>query len=141
MAGEEGQEIIDNFDAEAPFVRKLADKASERAGANGFVRTIMGRRLHFPTRDDGSYDWTHKALNRVIQGSSADQTKKALIDIDKAGYFLQLQVHDETNGSYGSVAEATAVGDIMRDSILEVATPLVPFNVDTECGPSWGEIE
>ena len=77
----------------------------------------------------------------MIQGSSADQTKKALIDIDRAGYFLQLQVHDETNGSYGSVAEATAAGDIMRDSILEVSTPLVPFNVDTECGPSWGEIE
>ncbi|GAF86028.1 unnamed protein product, partial [marine sediment metagenome] len=29
---------------------------------------------------------------------------------------------------------------IMRDCILKVAKPLVPFNVDTECGPSWGEL-
>jgi len=139
MAGEEGQAIIDNFDAEVPYVRQLAQKASDRAGASGFVRTIMGRRLHFPTRDDGSYDWTHKALNRVIQGSSADQAKKAVTDIDAAGHFIQLQVHDETDGSYGSIEEAKAVGEIMKNSILEVCTPLVPFNVDTECGPSWGE--
>src|SRR5690606_24593160 len=62
VAGLEGQTILDNFDAEVPYVRKIARKASERADANGFVRTIMGRRLHFEQRPDGSYDWTHKAL-------------------------------------------------------------------------------
>lgn len=141
MAGLEGQEIIDGFDAEVPYVRGIAQKASERAEAVGFVKTIMGRRLHFAQRDDGSYDWTHKALNRVIQGSSADQTKKAIVDLDREGYYIQLQVHDETDGSFGSVAEAKAAGEIMKNSILEVCTPLVPFNVDTECGPSWGEIK
>jgi hypothetical protein len=64
-----------------------------------------------------------------------------LVELDRAGYFLQLQVHDETDGSYGSVAEAKAAGNIMRTSILEVCEPLVPFKVDTECGPSWGEIK
>jgi DNA polymerase I-like protein with 3'-5' exonuclease and polymerase domains len=141
VAGVEGQQIIDNFDTEVPYVRAIARKASDRAEAVGFVKTIMGRRLHFEQRPDGSYDWTHKALNRVIQGSSADQTKKAVVDLDRAGYFLQLQVHDETDGSFGSVAEAKAAGNIMRDSILEVCTPLVPFKVDTEVGPSWGEIK
>lgn len=141
VAGEEGQQIIDNFDNEVPYVRAIAKKAMQRAESVGFVKTIMGRRLHFEERQDGSYDWTHKALNRVIQGSSADQTKKALVDLDRAGYFIQLQVHDEMDGSYGSVEEAKAVGKIMKESILEVCQPLVPFNVDTECGPSWGEIK
>jgi len=141
VAGVEGQEILDNFDAEVPYVRAIARKASERAESVGFVRTIMGRRLHFEQRPDGSYDWTHKALNRVIQGSSADQTKKAVVDLDRAGYFIQLQVHDEIDGSYGSTAEALAAGKIMRESILDVCEPLVPFKVDTECGPSWGEIK
>lgn len=141
VAGLEGQEILDNFDAEVPYVRAIARKASERAESVGFVRTVMGRRLHFEQRPDGSYDWTHKALNRVIQGSSADQTKKAVIDLDRAGYFIQLQVHDEIDGSYGSTAEAVAAGKIMRESILDVCEPLVPFKVDTECGPSWGEIK
>lgn len=141
VAGERGEEIIRGFDEEVPYVSAVARKASERAEAVGYVKTIMGRRLHFDQRDDGSYDWTHKALNRVIQGSSADQTKKAIVELDRAGYFLQLQVHDETDGSYGSVEEAKSAGRIMRDCILEVCTPLVPFNVDTECGPSWGEIK
>lgn len=81
MAGEEGQEILDKFDREAPFVGLLAKAATERAEAKGFVTTIFNRHLHFEQRDDGSFDYTHKALNRVIQGSSADQTKLALVEI------------------------------------------------------------
>lgn len=138
IAGTEGQEILDKFDTEVPYVRKLAQAASERADQKGYVSTILGRHLHFEQRDDGSYDETRRALNRVIQGSSADQTKKALVEIDRAGYFLQLQVHDETNGSYGSVQEAKDVGNIMRDC---VKSEWLPFKVDTECGPSWGEIK
>lgn len=141
VAGEEGQEILDNFDAEVPYVRKLANKATERATSKGFVRTVLGRQLHFEQREDGSYDYTHKALNRIIQGSSADQTKLAIVELDRAGYFIQLQVHDETDGSFGSVEEARAAGAIMRDCILSRVKPLVPFKVDTECGPSWGEVK
>lgn len=141
VAGLEGQRILDNFDEEVPYVRGIARKASKRAESQGFVKTVMGRRLHFTQRPDGTYDYTHKALNRVIQGSSADQAKKALIDLDRAGYYIQLQVHDEIDGSYASVEEAKEVGKIMRESILEVITPMVPFVVDTECGPSWGEIK
>jgi hypothetical protein len=47
---------------------------------------------------------------------------------------------DETDGSYGSEEEARAVGKIMRECVLDVLNPLVPFKVDTECGPSWGEV-
>lgn len=143
FAGEEGQGILDNFDAEVPYVRELAKEATGRAESQGFVRTILGRRLNFERREDGSFDYTHKALNRVIQGSSADQTKLALVELDKAGYFLQLQVHDETDGSYGTVAEAKEAGDIMRDCIIDAYPKKlwVPFKVDTEVGPSWGEIK
>jgi len=141
VAGEEGQEILDNFDTEVPYVRKLANKATERAGKKGFVRTVLGRQLHFEQREDGSYDYTHKALNRIIQGSSADQTKLALVELDRAGYYIQLQVHDEMDGSFGTVAEARAAGDIMRDCILSRVTPLVPFKVDTETGKSWGDVK
>jgi len=141
IAGDEGQAILDNFDTEVPYVRELANRASDAANARGFVKTILGRRLHFEQREDGSYDFTHKSLNRVIQGSSADQTKLAIVELDRAGYFIQLQVHDETDGSFGSVEEARAAGDIMRDCILDYCNPQVPFKVDTECGPSWGEIK
>lgn len=139
-AGEEGQQIIDNFDREVPYVGLLAKEATKRAEGRGFVTTIFGRRLNFERRDDGTFDYTHKALNRIIQGSSADQTKLALCELDKAGYFIQLQVHDETDGTFGSVAEAKAAGDIMMNCVKDRCTPLVPFKVDTETGPNWGDI-
>ena len=137
-AGTEGQEILDQFDARCPYVRLLAKEASKKAQQRGWVRTIGGRVLHFPKKDDGTHDWTHKALNRIIQGSSADQVKLALIEIDSQmpDTFLQLQVHDELDGSYGSVAEAQKVSQIMRDVIPDT---LVPFKIDLEVGPSWGE--
>lgn len=134
-AGEEGQEIIDRFDNRAPFIKQLAKKAEAQAKKNGFIKTIGGRKLHFPQKPDGSYDWTHKALNRLIQGSSADQTKEALVELDAAGHFIQLQVHDEIDGSVSNRDEAYAMAAVMRD----IRKAEVPFRVDTEIGPSWGE--
>lgn len=136
-AGEEGQRILDVFDARAPFIRKLARKAEEVAKARGYVVTIGGRHLHFPMRADGSYEWTHKALNRIIQGSSADQTKTAMVELDRAGHYLQLQVHDEIDSSVADRAEAVRIGEVMSNCV----PALVPFRVDVEIGPSWGEAE
>lgn len=136
-AGEEGQRILDTFDDRAPFIRKLAKNVERRAKQRGFITTVMGRRLHFPENNDGTFDWTHKALNRLIQGSSADQTKKAIVEIDRAGHHLMLQVHDETDNSVGSEREAREIGTIMQD-VLQAE---VPFKVDTEIGPNWGEIK
>lgn len=140
VAGPEGREILDQFNTEVPYVGELAKSATARGSEKGFVKTIFGRQLNFERRDDGSYDYTHKALNRIIQGSSADQTKLALVELDRAGYFIQLQVHDEMDGSFASVEEAKEVGNIMRDCVLTRCKPWVPFKVDTECGPSWGEV-
>lgn len=136
-AGEEGQKVLDAFDARAPFIRKLARAASDTAKRRGYIITVEGRHLHFPVNSDGSYDWTHKALNRLIQGTSADQTKKAMVAIDEAGHFLQLQVHDDLNNSVADVAEAKKVASIMQFII----PAKVPFRVDVETGPSWGELE
>ena len=138
-AGVEGQAILDQFDARAPFIRELAGIASKRAQAKGCVRTVGGRVLHFPEKNDGTYDWTHKALNRIIQGSSADQMKKAMVDVwrEKPNTFINLQVHDELDGSFGSHAEAIEVADIMKNAYAA----RVPFRVDVEMGPNWGQIK
>jgi DNA polymerase I-like protein with 3'-5' exonuclease and polymerase domains len=140
-AGEEGQSIIDQFKENVPYIPKLAELVSDTAKRRGYITTIMGRRLHFPKRDDGSYDWAHKALNRLIQGSSADQTKYALVELDKAGYYLQLQVHDEMDGSFESKEQAQEAGKLMAECIYDIMKPMVPFLVDVETGPSWGQIK
>lgn len=133
-AGEAGQRIIDKFESELPFVSKLAKRCQEVADKRGYVKTWSGRRCRFPTNEDGTFDWTHKALNRIIQGSSADQTKLAMIELDKAGAIMHLQVHDEIDSSVQNREEAERYADIMRNVI-----PLrVPMKVDVEIGPSWG---
>lgn len=140
VAGEEGQGILDTFDAKAPFIRQLAKLASKKAANTGQIRTILGRRLNFPEMEDGSYDWTHKALNRLIQGSSADQMKKAMVEIDRAmpNSFIQLQVHDELDGSFADRQEAEMAAEIMRTVIPNTK---VPFRVDVEMGQNWGYVE
>ena len=134
-AGAEGRELLGKFDAEVPFVTRLAKACQKKAQQVGYITTLCGRRCRFPTDENGNYDWTHKGLNRLIQGSSADQTKKAMVMLFEAGYDPQLQVHDEIDGSVESPAEATAMAEIMATCV-----PLeLPSKVDVEIGPSWGE--
>lgn len=136
-AGPEGQKILDTFDARAPFIRQLAKAASKVASSRGYITTGGGRRLHFPEREDGTFDWTHKGLNRLIQGTSADQAKASLVALDEAGVPLQLQVHDDFNFSCYERKQAFMASEIMQN----VMPALVPFRVDVEIGPSWGEIK
>lgn len=135
VAGREGQQIIDRFDSELPFVHMLAKKCAKQASKTGVIKTIGGRHCHFPMDANGNYDWTHKALNRLIQGSSADQTKRAIVEVDKAGHFLQLQIHDELCLSVTDKEEANKVAEIMCGCL-----PInVPSKVDVEVGTSWGD--
>ena len=134
-AGPEGQAILDQFNSGLPFVRRLSYLCADRARERGYTETVLGRRCRFPRKEDGSFDWTNKALNRLIQGSSADQTKVALVACDSAGHEIQLQVHDELDLSVRDRAQAEEVSEIMRTCV----PANLPFRVDVEVGPSWGE--
>ena len=133
-AGPEAQEIIDTFNNKAPYVKELSNMVKGKAIATGQIVTLLGRHCRFPKTARG-YDWIHKALNRLIQGSAADQTKQAMLDVFDAGYEMQLQVHDELDWSAESVQEARDVAQIMMDAVkLEV-----PTKVDIELGRNWGD--
>lgn len=134
-AGVEGQKIMDDFDRRVPFVRKMAKHMSNVAERQGYVTTLSGRRCRFPEKPDGGYDWLHKAFNRIIQGGSADQTKAAVVELDRIGWPLQLQVHDEVDGSVESEEQARQGAEVM-ETIYKLH---VPMKVDVELGPSWGE--
>ena len=80
---------------------------------------------------------TYKGLNKLLQGSSADQIKKAIVDLHKAGYTMLLSVHDEIALSVDTREDAEAAAEIMRNCVeLEV-----PSKVDVEIGPTWGGAE
>ncbi len=133
-AGPECQALIDAFDRGVPFVKKLAKMAEDRAKLVGYIMTAGGRRCRFP-KINGSYDWVFKALNRLIQGSSGDQMKKAMVLIDAEGIEIQLQVHDQVDGSLTDEEAEVCV------EIMQTALPCnVPHLVTPEKGDSWGTI-
>jgi DNA polymerase I-like protein with 3'-5' exonuclease and polymerase domains len=134
-AGEEGQRLLDKFDAGAPFVRALSKVCERAATKNGYVRTGAGRKCRFPRDAMGNVDWAYKSLNRLIQGDSADQTKSSMIAADKAGFDMLLQVHDELIANVADMAEAERLGKVMVDCY----SLCVPSKVDIAIGKSWGE--
>ena len=78
--------------------------------------------------------YAYKALNRLIQASAADMTKKAMVDLYKAGHLPLLQVHDELAFSVESEGQAKELAEIMCNAI-ELK---VPMKTDIEMGSSWG---
>ena len=81
--------------------------------------------------------FTYKALNKLIQGSAADMTKKAMIDLYKEGLIGHIQIHDELDFSIESESQAKKIKNIMENAV----DLKVPNKVDYESGPNWGEIK
>ena len=81
--------------------------------------------------------FTYKALNKLIQGSAADMTKKSMLELYKEGIIPHIQIHDELCVSIKSESEAKEIKKIMEEAIkLEI-----PNKVDYESGPNWGSIK
>lgn len=79
---------------------------------------------------------TYKALNRLIQGSAADQTKQAMIELHKEGLTPLIQIHDELTLSFdGSEETKNKIISIMENAVKLT----VPSKVDCDVGKSWGD--
>jgi len=156
---EEAAELIAQFHTNVPFLKGTVNavmRRIEHPASGGSIRTLLGRKCRFPLWEPVAYGinkalpreqavveygprikraMTYKGLNRLIQGSAADQTKAGMLALHKAGYKLLLQVHDEVAISVGGREEAEEAARLMASAVeLEV-----PSKVDTEVGPSWGE--
>jgi len=148
---------MEKFNDEAPFLKILFDNVMNKASQHGHIKTILGRRARFdfwtPSFDEKplkGYNkaihtykdykkskffraFTSKALNRLIQGSAADQAKKAMVDAFAAGFDLRLPVHDEINCMVNSKKESFDLKLIMENAI-----PLkVPVIADIDLGNTW----
>jgi DNA polymerase I-like protein with 3'-5' exonuclease and polymerase domains len=155
---DETEDLFTQFHANVPFVKQLMEQATRKAENVGFLRTLLGRKCRFDTWEPRAFGihkplplwqaekeygrdlkraWTYKALNRLIQGSSADMTKKAMVDLYEQGVVSHIQVHDELNCSIESPDQAKKIKEVMENTV-ELK---VPLKVDMEIGPSWGEIE
>jgi len=81
--------------------------------------------------------FTYKALNKLIQGSAADMTKKAMVKLYKAGILPQIQIHDELCLSISNEKQAELIKKIM----VEAISLLIPNKVNYKKGSNWGNIK
>jgi len=154
----QAEELFKQYHTKVPFVKQLMDAVMDRAQRRGKVRTLLGRLcrfhlwepnqfgIHKPLPHDAALAehgpgirraYTYKALNRLIQGSAADMTKKAMIDLHSEGILPHLQVHDELDISIENKQEAEKIKEIMESTV----TLEVPNKVDYEEGDNWGSIK
>jgi DNA polymerase I-like protein with 3'-5' exonuclease and polymerase domains len=157
VSKENAEDLFRTYHDKVPFVKMLMESVMRRAQDKGRVRTHLGRRCRFnlweprhfgvhkalpkeeAEREHGpnmiKRAFTYKALNKLIQGSAADMTKKAMVDLYKEGIVPHIQVHDELDISVDGNADK--IKDIMESAVeLEV-----PNKVDYESGPNWGTIK
>lgn len=153
VAGEEGAKLLAQYHERVPFVNGLTTTCGNLAQDRGYIRTLGGRRNHFnlwePVRGFGvalPYEqakerykrvrraYTYRALNSLIQGSAADQTKRAMVAVYEAGGLPILQVHDELDIPVATEAEGVLYKKLMEECVQL----LVPSVVDAEYGPTWG---
>ena len=156
VSKDKAEELFKQYHGKVPFVKQLMDAVMRRAQDSGKIRTLLGRLCRFHLWEPNQFGihkalphdqalmehgpgikraYTYKALNRLIQGSAADMTKKAMIDLYKEGITPHIQVHDELDISVNNNADR--IKEIMEHAVsLEV-----PNKVDYESGPNWGNIK
>ena len=136
LAGSEGRALLEQYHENVPFIKRLTERCQNKAHRAGVVRTYLGRHCHFP-EVNGERWYTHKAMNRLVQGSAADQTKKAMLELYKAGLKMLITVHDEI-----AISTANTQDIKLAKEIMETCCPLVlPSKVDVDVGDTWGSAE
>lgn len=134
-AGPEAQAIMDQFNDAAGFIRDLSKLCTKTAKSRGWLVTPAGRKFHYPYVN-GEHFKAHKALNSLVQGMSADETKLAMLQMYREGYLPHVTVHDEIGiGTFTEHEQARRCVEIM----LTVQLTPVPSKVDLDMGSSWGD--
>ena len=154
---EKAAELFNTYHGRVPFVKQLMERASNRAQDRGQIRTLLGRLCRFHLWEPNQFGmhkalphedalrehgpgirraYTYKALNKLIQGSAADMTKKAMLELYKEGIIPHIQIHDELDLSIKDDKQANKVIEIMENAV----TLEVPNKVDYEHGDTWGDI-
>ena len=157
---EEAEKLFEKYHNSVPFVQDLMNSTSRDASNKGEIQTILGRVCRFDKWEESAYTpgrlkvpmtweeahskygdrirraFTYKALNKLIQGSAADMTKKAMLDLYNEKIIPHIQIHDELDLSVESDKQAKKIIDIMQNAVKLH----IPNKVDYVSGKNWGDI-
>jgi len=160
ISPEEAKVLKTKYNDNVSFLNNIIIRATRYTEQYGHINTLLGRKCRFDlwenkdfydkrmmSKENALKTWgwneikragTYRALNRLIQGSAADQTKKAMVDLWKqVGVVPLIQIHDELNISVASETQAKDIKEIM-ESAVELH---VPVKCDVEIGDNWGDIK
>jgi DNA polymerase I-like protein with 3'-5' exonuclease and polymerase domains len=157
VSKDKADELFSVYHERVPFVKTLTRSVANRAQQRGQIRTLLGRLCRFHLWEPNQFGmhkalpfeqavqehgpgikraYTYKALNKLIQGSAADMTKKCMLELYKEGIVAHIQVHDELDISVENDKQAKKIVQIMESAVdLEI-----PNKVDYEKGKNWGDI-
>ena len=148
--GEAGRYIETYFDR-FPGIKGYMDSARDYVRANGYVMTLMGRKIHIPEINGKGAIRSfaeRAAINAPIQGTAADIIRRAMMRMPKAltdaGFTTKmlLQVHDELIFEAPD-AEVEAVMPLIKDVMSNAAFPAVDFSVplvvEANAAHNWDE--
>jgi DNA polymerase-1 len=142
------QEYVQLYFERYPGVKRYMDETRQKAREDGYVTTVLGRRLHLPeirSRNSQRRQYAERsAINAPMQGTAADIIKLAMIRVadwlaaGKVDARLIMQVHDEL---VFEVAEADVQALIKAlDHLMGGAVELsVPLSVEAAAGLNWDE--
>ena len=148
----EAENLFNQYHENVPFVKDLMNYTSRHAQTAGSIGTLLGRRCRFDKWEPDQFGMhkamsfeeaertygrgrirramTYKALNKLIQGSAADMTKKAMLDLYNEGIIPHIQIHDELDISIQSDEQAKKIVEIMENAV----TLAIPNKVLSQIG-------
>ncbi|QXR06953.1 DNA polymerase I [Acinetobacter lwoffii] len=143
---QESQDYIKQYFHRYPGIYDYMQRTRQVALEQGFVETLLGRRLYTPDIDARNMmvrkAAERAAINAPLQGSAADIIKMAMIEVDKMlpkdQAKMLLQVHDELVFEVDEdIADELApkLAEVMQ-SVLQISVPLV---VEVGKGKNWDE--
>jgi DNA polymerase-1 len=142
----EAQAYMDTYFMRYPGVQSFMEETRRKAGEQGYVETLFGRRLYLPdikaSNSQRRQAAERAAINAPMQGTAADIIKRAMIEVDawlqqnQPEASLLMQVHDELVFEVRQDQLETLHKAVVKR--MEGAAELdVPLVVDTGHGPNW----
>jgi DNA polymerase-1 len=164
VTASKAKEMFTAYHTGAPYAKATMQACIDEASLYGTITTILGRKSRFDLWQPADYGVdgapttyanalmkygnikrasTHKALNRRLQGSAADQMKMAMRNCWRDGIFAatgvpSLTVHDELDFiDEGGRDEAFRAMQHEMETCLKLR---VPVRADYEIGWNWGDV-
>jgi DNA polymerase-1 len=123
---------LNDFHRAVPWIKPMIKFCIDKIQNRGFVKTIGGRRLWFEKGKE------YKGMNGLIQGSAADQTKQAIIDIYDQYKMIPLnQVHDELNYEFSEDEYIHEIDIKIKNNMVKAFPLEFPVKIDFKLGKNW----